>query len=394
MKQIVLWSRKEECCGCEACANICTHQAISMQSDSEGFYYPALDKSKCVQCGLCETICPVKHNDEHQAEFSKAFAGYVRDESDLLRSASGGAAAALSQRFIAAGGIVYGVAYSDDFQSAQYVRVAEAEELDRLRTSKYCQARKNDVYLQIKQDIRNNKRVLFIGLPCDCMAVRRYVNSNPLVTIVSLVCHGPTSEKVQRRFCVDKEKKYQGKITRFSVRYKKNGIWKPYYIKVDFDNGKQHLENYITSAYHAAFIYFKRPSCLNCQMKDNHCSADLLIGDYHSVKENSEAYNRGGVSTLLPLTEHGYALIEELRENMNLFTVPLQGSLQRTKAPSSDIRRVDRNKFVILLDDKGVEAASRMPGVYFPMKKRLVKKQIKKNLSPIKQWISHKLLQK
>ena len=34
MIQIV---NKEECCGCEACANICPHGCIQMTSDEKGF---------------------------------------------------------------------------------------------------------------------------------------------------------------------------------------------------------------------------------------------------------------------------------------------------------------------------------------------------------------------
>ena len=51
MKEIpVLYSRKEECCGCTACYAICPKEAISMVEDEEGFEYPQIDESKCVRC--------------------------------------------------------------------------------------------------------------------------------------------------------------------------------------------------------------------------------------------------------------------------------------------------------------------------------------------------------
>ena len=38
MKEIpILYSRKEECCGCTACYAICPKDAISMVADEEGF---------------------------------------------------------------------------------------------------------------------------------------------------------------------------------------------------------------------------------------------------------------------------------------------------------------------------------------------------------------------
>ena len=54
--------RKEECCGCHGCINICPKQCISMEIDDEGFWYPNVDKSKCINCDLCIKVCQI-YND-------------------------------------------------------------------------------------------------------------------------------------------------------------------------------------------------------------------------------------------------------------------------------------------------------------------------------------------
>lgn len=46
------------CSGCTACLAICAHQAISMRPDALGFKYPEVDMERCVNCGLCEKVCP------------------------------------------------------------------------------------------------------------------------------------------------------------------------------------------------------------------------------------------------------------------------------------------------------------------------------------------------
>ena len=43
--------RKEECCGCNACGDICPRNAISFKTDEEGFWYPVIDNEKCIDCG-------------------------------------------------------------------------------------------------------------------------------------------------------------------------------------------------------------------------------------------------------------------------------------------------------------------------------------------------------
>ena len=52
------------CCGCGACASACTHKAISLIANAQGFVYPVIDKDKCIDCGLCEKVCPVLQQDK------------------------------------------------------------------------------------------------------------------------------------------------------------------------------------------------------------------------------------------------------------------------------------------------------------------------------------------
>lgn len=56
----ILYKCKEECSGCTACFSVCPKNAISMVEDGEGFAYPAIDDSKCIQCYQCIKVCPLK----------------------------------------------------------------------------------------------------------------------------------------------------------------------------------------------------------------------------------------------------------------------------------------------------------------------------------------------
>lgn len=53
-----VFAHKEKCCGCMACHSVCARNAIEIIQDKEGFYYPAIDAVKCVNCGQCEKVCP------------------------------------------------------------------------------------------------------------------------------------------------------------------------------------------------------------------------------------------------------------------------------------------------------------------------------------------------
>ncbi len=70
---IELYTRKEECCGCSACANVCHKHAIHMEQDEKGYLYPVIEKELCVECGLCEKVCPLKENKRENGFEKKAY---------------------------------------------------------------------------------------------------------------------------------------------------------------------------------------------------------------------------------------------------------------------------------------------------------------------------------
>ena len=69
--------RKEECSGCEACKNVCPKHCIAMFSDNEGFKYPKVDSKKCIDCGMCERVCPIKNRDKLKVSNKKIYAEYA-----------------------------------------------------------------------------------------------------------------------------------------------------------------------------------------------------------------------------------------------------------------------------------------------------------------------------
>ncbi len=355
---LMCYHEKSDCCGCAACANICPKKLINMVPDEEGFLYPEIvDNSVCIDCGLCVSVCPIKHSEEINSEFSKAFAGWCKD-CDNIESASGGAAFAISDKVISDGGIVYGVRYADDCKSALYTRCVNRDDIVRTRSSKYIQARKNDVYRLVKADLVKGENVLFIGLPCEVYAVKRYVGdlSERLLT-VSLICHGPTSEKVHAAFCDAIEARMHSTIASINVRYKKNGHWKPYYILADTANGREYIKKFQSTEYDMAFQCFKRPSCQKCRFKNNKFCADILIGDFHSAQKGTSEYNFGGVSSILPLSSRGESFLNEFSSSFVLFAVDLDRSLSQKAIHSSVAFDIDRRGFVEQLEQYGLRSA-------------------------------------
>ena len=379
MKKTALYSSKTECSGCGACENSCPKGIIEMVYDNEGFLYPnIIDKEACVGCNICEEVCPVKHSGEIESNFTKAYAGW-RTDGRQVKSASGGMAQTLSEYIISLGGTVYGVKYADDWKSAEYVRGTDSEDIKLMRSSKYIQASKGCIYKEIKKDLDSDIPVLFIGLPCDTFAVWKYLETsgcdkNPI--LVSLICHGPTSQSVHTSFVEQIETENNTKICGIDVRYKKNGKWKPYYIHAEFENGKKYLKKFESTDYDVAFANFKRPSCTDCRFKNNNFCADLLIGDFHSAMKGTDEYNPSGVSTVLPLTKKGQEILEIVgEEKFRLFDTDLNRSISQKAIHSSVTSDINRTAFADELHKNGLKAACRNPDI-------LAKKRKKKTISP------------
>ena len=105
--------KKNECCGCSACASICPSGCISMKEDEEGFLYPQVDKDKCISCGLCEKACPEGYKDFYKPEGIEAYIAVNKDRTVVEKSTSGGAFSALCRQLTDRGYTVYGAAMDE-----------------------------------------------------------------------------------------------------------------------------------------------------------------------------------------------------------------------------------------------------------------------------------------
>lgn len=384
----VLFSIKSECCGCEACANICPTSIITMQEDEEGFYYPyIMDEKKCTNCGKCEKVCPMKHIVPVDDFQEKAYAGYARSEEEVKSCASGGLASAISRQFIRNGGIVYGVQYYDDCQQVIFSRADREGDIEQYKTSKYVQARKYEIYRRAAEDIKAKKKVLFIALPCECYALQLYLGElTENLYLCALMCHGPTSQAVHIQYCNYLKKKHPGKISEFSVRYKFDG-WKPYYIRAQFEDGYEHLEKFAESMYGIAFLYMKRPSCSTCQIKRRAIHADMTIGDYHFAYGNTvQPNNKYGVSSCMVHTDKGEELISCL-DAFFLKDVAAKTVLYSEAYSHAIPARRNRLEYGHVFAEEGLQTACQLKSIAKIERRLAVKKKILRCGSRLKRLI-------
>ena len=158
---------KSNCSGCHACSNACPKSCIQMVADEEGFWYPKVNKGQCIDCGLCEKVCPIIHKwQPDDSRNTTAMAAMNKNEEIRLKSSSGGLFTLIAEAIIDQGGVVFGAAFTDDFKSVHHICVDSKADLEKLRGSKYVQSKIGDTYIQAKEYLEGGRKVLFTGTPC------------------------------------------------------------------------------------------------------------------------------------------------------------------------------------------------------------------------------------
>ena len=158
---------KLQCCGCNACGDICPKNAITFSVDYEGFWYPLVNQEKCVDCGLCDKVCPIIKQAEYVKRYDVpvVFAAYTKDEQIRLDSTSGGIHSMLALVMYEKKAYVGGAVYNED-HTVSHIVSNDKELLSEIRSSKYLQSNMNLVYRDIKRLLSQGNEVFYCGTPC------------------------------------------------------------------------------------------------------------------------------------------------------------------------------------------------------------------------------------
>ena len=323
----------DSCYGCSACAKICPENAIEMKKDFLGYLHAEIDESKCINCGLCLKKCEViKENVSRCDDFeTDCFIAWMRDEEKIVKSSSGGMFYALAEKAIEENSYVAGAVYTDDFKGVKTIVTNDIEEVKKMRGSKYFQSDKGNVFAEVKNLLDKNEKVFFSGSPCECAAIRTFLGKEyENLTTMSYICHGPSAPEVLKKYIEEIEEENSGKVTFFTTRYKKDGKHLPLYLKADFENGNEKLEEYAPS--HLARIFMSgcamRNSCLNCKFKSLPPFSDIYVGDAGGKYYPVDKYNVSGASCVFVSSENGKTALENIKDKLYVVDADIDKLIQ------------------------------------------------------------------
>lgn len=283
-----------------------------MNQDAEGFLYPAIDEYQCVDCGLCENVCPIINPYSPQKPNS-VFAAKNNNDEVRLNSSSGGMFILFAEKTISKGGVVFGACYDSEW-SVVHSFAERIEDIQRFLGSKYVQSYIGNSYQQVEKFLKSGREVLFSGTPCQISGLLHYLGRHyeNLIT-VDVFCHGVPSPLLWKNYVeyIAQSNGFTLKdITSISFRSKRLG-WKRFGMEICSrrrDGYFQHLGN---DVYLQGFLknFSLRPSCYHCSARCGRSHSDISIGDFWGVKKHLRFFDDDkGISVLLINTSKGMSM--------------------------------------------------------------------------------------
>lgn len=305
------------CTGCGACAAACPAGAITMREDSEGFFYPSVNKEACIGCFACERACPADCVTPPAAE-TEAYYAFAKDAAICRSSSSGGVFTFLAQEILNRGGVVFGAGFDQTFRVC-HQRIEKPEEIPLLRTSKYVQSDLGDTLQQVRALLKAGRPVLFSGTPCQIAALRQFLGKDDENLFTQdIICHGVPSPEVWKDYL--EQMHGAKKIASVNFRDKTLG-WNDFSMKVNYVDGTSYRELATKDPYERAFLanLTLRPSCYQCQYKTVARVSDLTLADYWGVEVvHPELKQQQGVSLVLVHSDKGKRLMQAVSDDLTI----------------------------------------------------------------------------
>lgn len=294
------------CCGCMACVNACKVGAIEMVLDRNGFLTPQIDEEKCVKCGQCKISCPLC-NDVSSVKMPEKCLAVMATDEVRLHSSSGGIFPLLAESILQDGGYVAGAIFDEDL-SVKHILSNDILEVKKMYTSKYVQSYIGEVFAEIEEILKREKKVLFSGCACQAAGLRQYLRRDyPNLFVVDVVCHGVPSTGVYENYVKEK-----GPLLEISFRDKEKLGWGSGIVVKHADQTEQ-VFSVGMDPYMTAFLnnWTLRESCYECQFKSEKYS-DITLGDFWGINQISTFEDGLGTSFVTLNTTKGMELFRSI----------------------------------------------------------------------------------
>ncbi len=304
-----------------------------MVVDEEGFLYPKVDEKTCVNCGVCENVCPVLHTGKSRIP-QDTIAARNYNEEVLKHSSSGGVFSLLAQHILAnKHGVIFGAMWAGE--EVVHGSIERVEDLWRLRGSKYVQSRMGDTFNKVKRLLQDDGYVMFVGTPCQVAGLKSFLKKeNERLLTVDLACHGAPSPKVLATYLAEIKSRYGVQDVSLNFRDKSTG-WDSYSISAYSGSRQIFSEPLKQNSYMQGYLneLYSRPICHACPFKEFRSGSDITLADFWGIKDACpEMYDQRGVSLVLIHNDKGKAALGGISQKLTVKHVSYEQAIKENSS--------------------------------------------------------------
>lgn len=245
---------------------------------------------------------------------AKHYIGACKDVEVRNNSSSGGIFTVLSNYVFDNDGIVFAATYDQYDYSIKHIMITNADELWKVRKSKYVWSNFKGIEIEMREQIAMNRLVMFVGTPCQAAYIRNKYGFYKKLFVVDLFCHG-TAEPFYFR---DYLELIDGKVRKIDFRGQSKHERSNFQFVITSDNGileESFEENIFTKAYAESLIMKK--SCFSCKLSENIHVSDITLGDFEWPDRAQERNVRVLHPSIISVnTEYGTKIFDNIKNNL------------------------------------------------------------------------------
>lgn len=350
---------EDKCCGCGACISICPKKCIRLEPNALGVIVPVINQEECIHCNLCKKTCPNNGGNELNYPL-KCYAAYLKDREKRLDCASGGVARAMYEKFLEeSNSFIIGVCWDKGFNPV-FKLTNKKDDIKLFQGSKYVQAFPENIYSQIEDKLKLGCRVLFIGMPCQIAASKKYFETKNIdiknLILVDILCHGVSPNQ----YFQEEISYYKSKwklLNLLNISFRSNRRFSNYHFCINYKNDNYKIKKFnrfaMEDPYFSSFLDASslRESCYSCNFSRIERASDITIGDFIGlgIMPSSTPYegDAANVSLILSNTEKGQLFIKNIEKTVNIFERPIREAYEGGASLQKPYRKSKyRDKFI------------------------------------------------
>jgi coenzyme F420-reducing hydrogenase beta subunit len=326
----LLHFESDRCCQCGACLSACGHNALSAGSPAQGIFPILWDRVACVNCNLCERICPARElpnrplTEEEWDSCLHVWVGWSHDPVRRRQASSGGVARTLVEQCLETGecDAAWCVVKSNTGGDARGGLLRRGDDLSNIANSVYQPV----MAMAGIPDLPLGTKLLVVGTNCQLQSLDNLYGRRLKLFKVAILCKQQKTLQFSTHL-----RKLLGVSAGTELEYRGNGwpgscsaagLSKPWEQVAALPFGKS---------------LWRLPACRFCPHPLGE-GVDITLADPWGIRQERES--GGGMNLIIVRTRRGEVMLQASRDALGLETATIEEAKRSVDWPKVQAKQM------------------------------------------------------